>query len=115
MKKLKIGDIRKFNGTPDVIGVVVIVSDSYYVIVDIKGEFNQISFDKEYSLVKLEPEIRSILEKIGEDSKHISILNKEIDSILKEIRELDCKKREKSESLQSYHQRIKDYRSILRG
>ena len=117
MEKLKIGDIRKFKGASDVIGVVVLVVENspspHYIVVDTNGKLGPVLFENEYSSVKLDADIRRTLEKIGEYSANIDKLSKQNEKIKREIKELESQKLEINMGIDSYHNEIKSCRDYL--
>ena len=94
MNKLKIGDIRKFYGCPEWIGVVVSVKKSYYIVLSEKGEFNRVFKGQQNSVVKLESNLRYCLDEIG--------------NYYKEIEKLENNKRKINENLNKVRKNIED-------
>lgn len=99
MERLKIGDIRRFHGYPDIIGVVVNQNNSYDVVITDKGEFARVFVGTEYHSVRLDVETRRTLEKIGQCYKDISRLEEQ--------------KKEISDTLSLIYKEIDEYKDNL--
>ena len=84
MKELKVGDIRKFRNK--YVGVVTgYVANSYEVVLT-DGTVRHFSFDDINTTVKLQPELREKLEKLGNRCIRINKMESKIEELKAEIK-----------------------------
>ena len=94
---LKVGDIREWQESGGVIGVVASVDSNGYIIATDTGNEVPMSFSTPYKVVKLPQDLRNVLDDLSYRYKRVLKLNEQI---------IDCQKALEQEKGAIYYSRL---------